>query len=180
MITKLFLTTFLFSLGSIISVIKSSDVFKSSELYIFYTGVSISAFLLSIVGCIVNLHAFPYVVQNEEREFAYELFMFTLPSFVYTLSWSICSLGSAIYLKRCRDSNSDSDSCNGEIISTVFGFLNLLVWMFVMYYISVDRWFEKYKLYKLEKLQKKMLILEQRMKIDEINEVSEVNSRQTV
>jgi len=136
----------LFSLGNIIglSIISSQRAFFLVLLgtYNFNWFVSVFSFIIGVGG--ILYHGMPSI--KEKMSFnKYGIYFMSGLNFFMSIFWlgAAASMGTALsdclYIKENFDRfDNTSLNCNGEIISTPFGFANVLVWSIALYYSSLS------------------------------------------
>lgn len=137
-----------FSIGSIIGagIFAAQDtIFTISSLYGFYWFVAVLSFGVSVCG--VLYHDFPEKLPAAVETFGssdgYGLYVISGVSFVMTVFWLAAAAGVASLLNGCLYIKSNlytydgqmNMSCDGEIITTTFGFVEVLVWCVVCYFL---------------------------------------------
>lgn len=159
LISQIYLSSLIFSLGSIIGIsiwANSNDVFTLSSSYSFYWFVALTSFLVSLQ--LYCSHTVQFMINYTRSNMPLlTLHSYVIPVFggIYTIFWLGAAAGVASDLKSClyikrnyiptRFNRFDDDyNCNGEIVSTVFGFANFVVWCTIIYYGGCH-WFSVYQ-----------------------------------
>jgi len=162
LIRKLFLASIILSICSIAGVsvwADSNDVFTLTNSYVFYWFVSITSFLFSLSAYFLmyEKNMINYTKQNIKLS---NLHMYTVSIFgtIYIIFWLGASASVASDLRYCLSIKNNfknayyyfnilynyNYNCNGEIVSTVFGFFNFILWCVIVYY-SGSFWYSVYK-----------------------------------
>lgn len=149
----------LFSIGGIVGNslwAASNNVFTLSSAYEFYWFVTVTSFLIGVGGMVYHSGKVE-IVESVRKNLVY---VFIVVSVLYPIFWLAASASVASHLRDCLyikrkigDVLYDDDyyfygykfnlECDGEIISTSFGFANFIVWVmvFVLFYPYVWRKF---------------------------------------
>jgi hypothetical protein len=138
----------LFSLGGIIGNslwAASNNVFTLSSAYEFYWFVTVTSFLIGVGGMVYHSGKVQ-IVESVRKNLVY---VFIVISVMYPIFWLAASasvashLRDCLYIKKRLGNILDDDDyyfygyrfnlkCDGEIISTSFGFANFIVWVLVL------------------------------------------------
>lgn len=157
LISQVYSLSLLFSLGSIIGVsiwANSNNVLTLSSSYSFYWFVAITSFLVSLQ--LYCSHTIQFMINYTKQNIELlTLHSYVIPVFagIYTIFWLGAAAGVAsdlrycLYIKRNIGLGRfyyDEFNCNGEIVSTIFGFANFIVWCTIIYY-GGSHWYNKYQ-----------------------------------
>lgn len=151
LIRKLFIATIISSIGSIAGIsiwADSNDIFTLSDSYRFYWFVAIASLLFSLA--LYFYHSIKMIIDYTKQNVKLSnLHMYVVIFFggINIIFWLGASAGVASNLRYCLVSRSNfnySYNCNGQIISTFFGFLNFILWCVIFYYSSAY-WYNIYK-----------------------------------
>lgn len=136
----------LFSLGGIVGNslwAASNDVYTLSSAYEFYWFVTVSSFLIGVGGVVYHSGQIKTLGNVKNNIF----YTFIVISVLYPIFWLAASASVASHLRDClyikeRLEKYDDDfyfrgyrfnlKCDGEIVSTSFGFANFIVWVIVL------------------------------------------------
>lgn len=156
LIRKLFIVSIILSIGSIAGVslwADSNDIFTLSDTYVFYWFVAITSLLISLA--LYSYHSIKMIInytkQNVKLSNLHMYFVTFLGS-IYTIFWLGASASVASNLRYCLVIRNNFRynffnnfyNCNGQIISTFFGFLNFILWSVIVYY-GGTHWYNIYK-----------------------------------
>jgi len=137
----------LFSIGGIVGNslwAASNSIYTLSSAYEFYWFVTVSSFLIGVGGSVYHSG----VVKYSENVKQYLSYAFVVVSVLYPIFWLAASASVASHLRDClyiknRLREYDDDfyfwgyrfnvKCDGEIVSTSFGFANFIVWVYVLF-----------------------------------------------
>ena len=127
LIRKFFIASIILSIGSIAGVsvwADSNDISTLSNSYVFYWFVAITSFLFSLVSYFYHTikSIIIYIRKNIKLT---NLHIYTVSIFgsIYILFWLAASVSVASDLRYCLIVK---NNCNGQMISTVFGFANFI------------------------------------------------------
>lgn len=128
MISKYFIASGIASIGSIVGIsiwTNSNNIFTFSSIYEFYWFVSISSFILSILG--YSFHTFNSFIQVVANVNLIHLHIISLTLFglLYTLFWFSSGVALSQVVRHCSFINqvfnfATDFTCDGEIISMTF------------------------------------------------------------
>jgi|UniRef100_A0A6C0AL48 hypothetical protein len=148
LIRKFFIASIILSIGSIVGVsvwADSNDIFTLSDSYSFYWFVAITSLLFSLASYFT--HTLKYIISYTRQSTKLSnLHMYAVSIFgsIYTIFWLGASASVASNLRYCLVIKNNyryyNYNCNGQIISTVFGFLNFILWCILCYY-SGSYWY---------------------------------------
>jgi hypothetical protein len=153
LIRKLFISSIILSIGSIAGVsvwADSNDVFTLSDSYVFYWFVAITSLLFSLSSYLVHtIKSLINYTRQSTKLSNLHMYVVTIFGSIYTIFWLGASAGVGSNLRYCLVLNNFryfnySYKCNGEIISTFFGFSNFILWCVIFYY-SACHWYNVYK-----------------------------------
>jgi hypothetical protein len=137
----------LFSLGGIVGNslwAASNNIFTLSSAYEFYWFVTVSSFLIGVGGGLYHKGVVKFSDATKENLF----YGFTVISVLYPIFWLAASsavgsnLKDCLYIKNTLSGFDDDFSfwgyrfnitCDGEIVSTSFGFANFIVWVYTLF-----------------------------------------------
>jgi hypothetical protein len=128
------------SIGGIIGI--GLWEYFTSDAYRFYLFVTISCIIVSIVVSLIHLCNIELPLDN--LILLHFLMIPTLGS-IYVVLWMVAAITISTQLTECVDSK--VYSCNGEIVATVFGVLNLIVWMYIVVH-GFHTWYRMYLMHK--------------------------------
>ena len=147
LIRKLFIASIILSIGSIAGVsvwADSNDIFTLSNSYSFYWFVAITSLLFSLASYFIHtLKIFIDYTRQSIKLSNLHLYVVTFFGSIYTIFWLGASAGVTSNLRYClviKNNFNFNYNCNGQIISTVFGFLNFILWSIICYY-SGSYWY---------------------------------------
>jgi hypothetical protein len=143
------ITNVVFNIGALIGVslwASTNDVYTLSNSYEFYWFVTIFSNIIGLVGYLYHLT--PYIkkhIKSETQKYVgYVMLAISVLNFVF---WLSAASSVTVVLRSCIDSKQifkkfrfftlldDSTqelTCNGQIISVVFGFLEFLLWTAIL------------------------------------------------
>jgi hypothetical protein len=143
----LLIANLLFSIGGIVGNslwAASNSIYTLSSAYEFYWFVTVSSFLIGVGGSVY----YSGVVKYSENVKQYLSYAFVVVSVLYPIFWLAASASVASHLRDClyiknklREYDDDfyfwgyrfNVQCDGEIVSTSFGFANFIVWVYVLF-----------------------------------------------
>lgn len=139
-----------FNFGSLIGLIiwaSQDDIYTLTSIYEFYWFVSIFSLLTGFFGFFLYLR--PDFIKNTKFE-DYKIYIITFYSVLMSVFW----LAAAVSIsKLCRDCfyikkkyssivdyyySKNKFTCDGEIISTTFGFCLLILWLIIFLFVSKE------------------------------------------
>lgn len=145
MIKNLLLTNTVFSFGGIIGAgvwQYYNDIYTLTNAYEFFWFVTITSFIIGITG-----YLFYRDLHHSKDNLLFSLLV-SFISLLYTIFWLSCSATIARYLRECvyiKDKlnsiyfdDNYNYTCNGEIITTIFGFANFFVWAAICYFLFLS------------------------------------------
>ena len=150
LIRKFFIASIILSIGSIAGVsvwADSNDIFTLSDSYSFYWFVAITSLLFSLASYFTHTIKSLILYTRQGTKLS-NLHMYAVSIFgsIYIIFWLSASASVASNLRYCLviKNNFRYYNCNGQIISTVFGFSNFILWCVICYY-SGTYWYYFYK-----------------------------------
>jgi flagellar biosynthesis GTPase FlhF len=140
-------TNIVFNIGALVGIsvwASSNDIYTSTDSYGFYWFVTIVSNVIGVLGYIYHVTPYlkEYVTSENKTYVGYFMLVLTVLNSVFWLSAASSTsvvLKNCLVLKRTFDRYTlfsffdDSNlTCNGQIVSVVFGFLELLLWCTIL------------------------------------------------
>ena len=164
MIANYFIGSSLTAIPSIVGAAvwsASNDIFTLVGIYDFHWFVSVTSFVFSIIGYALHTFSFIFEVIQQRNLIHLHVAAILLIGGLYTLFWFISAVNLSIILRQCMDIkksyqhflNDDlhlitdtykyNYSCNGEIVSMTFSYVNFIVWSIILFK-SAKVWYDRY------------------------------------
>ena len=162
MISNYFIGSSLTAISSIIGAsiwAASNDIFTLVGIYDFHWFVSVTSFIFSIIAYSIHTFSFIFDAVQQPNLIHIHIVSILLIGGIYTLFWFISAVNLSIVLRECLDikktyqnflnddlhliTESYNYSCNGEIVSVIFSYVNYIVWSFILIKSS-KIWYDRY------------------------------------
>lgn len=162
MISNYFIASSLTAIPSIVGAgiwAASNDIFTLVGIYDFHWFVSVTSLLVSVIAYIIHTFSFVFDVIQQRNLIYIHIVSVLLIGGLYTLFWFISAVNISVVVRQCNDIkhtyshflnddlksvyNPYNYSCDGEIVSMIFSYVNFIIWAFILFKSS-KTWYRIY------------------------------------